>query len=356
MSLDCCRWNDALKTNGQVNDRRPSGNPCPAAAARRCPNGCLISALHLRTRPGCRSSPDNCGKSSWKATRFPAFTGLTADPSTVRLGWSVGAETELPNHDGHWRILRFRPAEAGHEGMGTAALAVALREGVPTALGQQMPFLWNVAPTSESWGCGYAVNGPFKLDPGRTHVSLDDDATLRAVGGLGDALGKGLIRLHDALVCPTDGVRGLLGNGDSRSFLTSLWEILAPDLENQDPLRRRFLLQLHGDGRGISAWMAARSAVPTGLPAPFTQVLPPLTSATRIEVAADGLDNADFCHALAEIETTKTLGAWLRHAASSRRQPNVCSNLCAKMAVASSRCRFARATCCGNWPDSGTTA
>ena len=96
-------------------------------------------------------------------------------------GWSVGAETELPNHDGHWRVLRFRPTDAGHEGMGTAALAIGLREGVPTPLGPKMPFLWNVAPTSESWGCGYAVNGPFKLDPGRTHVSLDDDATLRAV-------------------------------------------------------------------------------------------------------------------------------------------------------------------------------
>ncbi len=217
-------------------------------------------------------------------------------------GWSVGAETELPNHDGHWRVLRFRPADAGHEGMGTAALAVGLREGVPTAFGTEMPFLWNVAPTSESWGCGYAVNGPFKLDPGRTHVSLDDDATLRAVGGLGDALGKGLIELHDALVCPTDGVRLLLGHGDGWRFQTSLWKVLASGLNNPDELRRGFLLRLHGNGRGLSAWMAARSAVPSGLPEPFAQVLSPLTSGTRIEVADGGLDNADFCHALAEID------------------------------------------------------
>ena len=217
-------------------------------------------------------------------------------------GWSVGAETELPRHEGHWRVLRFRPADAGHEGMGTAALAVGLREGVPTAFGPEMPFLWNVAPTSESWGCGYAVNGPFKLDPGRTHVSLDDDATLRAVGGLGHALGKGLIELHDTLVCPTNGVRRLLGHGDGWNFLTSLWKVLASGLNNPDEKRRTFLLQLHGNGRGLSTWMAARSAVPTGLLAPFPQVLPPLTSGTRIEVADGGLDNADFCHALAEID------------------------------------------------------
>ena len=216
-------------------------------------------------------------------------------------GWSVGAKTELLNHDGRWRILRFRPADAGHEGMGTAALAVGLKEGVPTAFRPDVPFLWNVTPTSESWGCGYAVNGPFKLDPGRTHVSLNDDETLRAAGGLGDALGKGLIQLHDALVCPTDEVRGLLDHADGRSFLRSLWKVLAGGLDNQQPLQREFLLQLHGNGRGLSTWMAERPVVPTGLPAPFPQVLPPLTSGTRIEVANGGLDNENFCDALAEI-------------------------------------------------------
>ena len=232
----------------------------------------------------------------------PGFHIFNGKPIDGAPGWSVGAETELPNHDRHWRVLRFRPGDAGHEGMGTAALAVGLREGVPTAFGPEMPFLWNVAPTSESWGCGYAVNGPFKLDPGRTHVSLDDDATLRTVSSLGDALGKGLIQLHDALVCPTDEVRGLLDHGDGRSFLTSLWKVLACGLDNQQPLQRKFLLQLHGNGCGLSTWMAARPAVPSGLPAPFPQVLSSLTSGTRIEVADSGLDNADFCHALSEID------------------------------------------------------
>ena len=189
-------------------------------------------------------------------------------------GWSVGAETKLPNHDGHWRVLRFRPADAGHKGMGTAALAIDLRDGVPTAFGPDVPFLWNVTPTSESWGCGYVVNGPFKLDPGRTHVSLDDYETRRVAGGLGDALGKGLIQLHDALVCPTDEVRGLLDHGDGRSFLTALWKVLASGLNNLDELRRGFLLRLHGKGRGLSAWMAARPAIPSGLPTPFRRCFP----------------------------------------------------------------------------------
>ena len=139
-------------------------------------------------------------------------------------------------------------------------------------------------------------------------MSLDDDVTLRAAGGLGDALGKGLIQLHDALVCPTDEVRGLLDHGNGRSFLTSLWKVLASGLNNPDELRQGFLLRLHGKGRGLSTWMAARPAVPSGLPAPFPQVLLPLTSGTRIEVADGGLDNANFCHALAEIDDEDLVG------------------------------------------------
>ena len=217
-------------------------------------------------------------------------------------GWSVGAECELPNHDGRWRILRFRPADAERKDMGTAALAVGIREGVPTAFGQDVPFLWNVAPTSENWGCGYIVNGPFKLDPGRTHVSLDDDTTLRAIRGLGKALGRGLIEIHDVLLDPADASLVTLVNRDGRSFLSSLWKVLASGMDNPDTLRRKLLLELHGNGRGISSWMAARSVVPSGLSAPFSPRLPPLDTGMEWTVASSGLDSSDLCAVLAEID------------------------------------------------------
>ena len=232
---------------------------------------------------------------------FPGVHVFDGKPVDGAPGWSVGAETDLPNHVGHWRILRFRPADAGLEYMGTAALAVGLREDVPTAFGPDVPFLWNVTPTSESWGCGYAVNGPIKLDPGRTHVSLDDETTLRVASDLGDTLGKGLIELHDVLDCHRDGARCSFVDGDGRGFLSSLWKVLATGLDNPDKLRRTFLLELHGNGRGLSAWMAARSAVPSGLPAPFQPMLPPLTSDVRIEVASGSLDN-HLCAVLTKIE------------------------------------------------------
>ena len=232
---------------------------------------------------------------------YPGVHVFDGKPIDGAPGWSVGVETELPNHAGRWRILRFRPADAGQEGLGTAALAIGLREGVPTAFGPDVPFLWNVTPTSESWGCGYVVNGPFKIDPGRTHVSLDDDTTIRAASGLGEALGRGLIELHDVLVDPTDASLSSLVNRNGRGFVSSLWKVLAFGLNNPDALRHRFLRELHGNGRGISAWMAARSVVPTGLPAPFPPLLPPLNSGKSWEVAVDGLDNPDLCAVLAEI-------------------------------------------------------
>ena len=217
--------------------------------------------------------------------------------------WSIGAEAELPNHGGRWRILRFRPSDAGRKDMGTAALALGLRDGVPIAFAPDVPFLWNVTPTSEKWACGYVVNGPFKLDPGRTHVSLDDDTTLQAVGGLGHELGRGLIELHDVLTGATEATHcSICLRGDGQSFLSSLWEVLAAGADNPDTLRRTFVLRLHGEGCGISAWMAARSVVPTNLPAPFPPLLPPLSSGTSWEVATDGLDDPDLCAALAEIE------------------------------------------------------
>ncbi|MYF83701.1 MAG: hypothetical protein F4176_06170 [Acidimicrobiia bacterium] len=229
-----------------------------------------------------------------------AFDG---QPIRAASGWSIGTETELPDDRGRWRILRFRPSDSGRGDMGTAALAVGLRDDVPTAFTPKVPFLWNVTPTSEEWACGYVVNGPFKLDPGRTHVSLDDETTLETLDGLGRELGRGLIELHKGLSGVTE-ARALLNQsgGDVQGFLSSLWELLASGVDSLDPLRKKFVLRLHGSGSGISAWMADCSVVPTNLPAPFPKLLPPLSSGTSWEVAADGLDDPDLCMSLAEVD------------------------------------------------------
>ena len=220
------------------------------------------------------------------------------EPVANARGWSVARTmTKLPGR-GEWRILRYRPSL---EETGTAALVLGLRDGVPTHFPSDLPFLWNVTPTSEGWGCGYAVNGPFKLDPGRTHVSLDHNDTLRVVDQLGEALGKGLKALHDALVAGVGPACGLPGKEGVATFTAALWTVLSSGIASQDTLRSKFLRRLHGPGRGISAWMSARSAVPSGLPAPFCERLPPLMPGMRIESTMQDLDNSALCSAIAGI-------------------------------------------------------
>ena len=208
------------------------------------------------------------------------------EPVANAPGWSVArTTTELPGR-GEWRILRFRPGVAA---TGTAALVLGLRDGLPTPFPSDLPFLWNVTPTSEGWGCGYAVNGPFKLDPGRTHVSLDHKDTSRVVDQLGEALGKGLESLYNALDAGGGPACGLPGKEGVATFAASLWKVLSSRIDSEDTLRRTFLRRLHGPGRGISAWMSACSVVPSGLPAPFRERLPPLTLGMRIEIAMQDL-------------------------------------------------------------------
>jgi hypothetical protein len=240
------------------------------------------------------------------------FAGISVfDPQPIdgAAGWSVAAETvELPKQ-GHWRILRFRPADTGaNAATGTASLAVGLKDGKPASFPIDLPFLWNVTPTSEDWGCGYAVNGPFKLDPGRTHVSLDDDATCRVVDLLGEALGKGLIDLHDSLLgMPIGTIRWLPEKSTVHSFLASLWKVLTSGIDSLDELRRGILLRLHGPGRGLSVWMTSRSVVPSDLPAPFAERLPPLKPGMQIRVARGGFEDPNLCRAFAEIGDVASL-------------------------------------------------
>ncbi|MBA2883174.1 hypothetical protein HNR65_003535 [Desulfosalsimonas propionicica] len=218
-------------------------------------------------------------------------------------GWSLAKDpVTLPETDGRWRILRFCPREAGNS-KGTEAVIIGLKHDRPKALPMDMPFLWNVTPTSESWGCGYAVNGPFKLDPGRAHVALEDEKTRRVFDLLGETLGKSLLNLHDALENRKDNpLNGPPKGNESIEFLSALWKILASGIDNRDQLRKELLLSLHGDGRGISGWMRARSIVPSGLPEPFLPRLPVLNDNTQVEMASEGLDSPAICRAISQID------------------------------------------------------
>ena len=231
---------------------------------------------------------------------WPGVSVFDCEPVAGAPGWSVArTPAELPN-GGSWRILRFRPGGAE---TGTAALVLGLCDEMPAPFPPDVPFLWNVTPTTELWGCGYAVNGPFKLDHGRTHVALDHENTRRAAIQLGEALGKGLVALHDALANDAGPACGLPGREGVATFTAALWNVLSSGVDTEDTLRRDFLGWLQGLGSGISAWMFARSVVPSKLPAPFGKQLPPLASVRRLEdMRIEFVENGDLWRAVAGIE------------------------------------------------------
>jgi hypothetical protein len=234
---------------------------------------------------------------------FAGVSTFDPQPLNAAAGWSLATTTVEVYEHGQWRILRFRPADGGRDAQNsTVALAVGLKDGKPAPLPAALPFLWNVTPTSENWGCGYAVNGPFKLDPGRTHVSLDDDMTCRVVDLLGKSLGSGLVELHDALLGGTNAaLLGLSDNKDLADFLAALWRVLASGIEAHDEMRQELLRRLHGPDRGLSFWMSARSVVPSDLPPPFLERLPALNTGVRLEVAGASLANPYLCKVFSEI-------------------------------------------------------
>jgi len=215
-------------------------------------------------------------------------------------GWNLSEEMNIPGL-GLASLLRFRPFQAEESNASTEAIAIAIKDGLPAKLPLDVPFIWNVTPTSEAWGCGYAINGPVKLDPGRTHVSLDDEATIKSLDKLGRAFGKGLVDLHDIMAegeteCH---LASSMASGDI--FLSNLWTVLTSGLDTNDKLRKTFLLYLHGQGKGLSRWITERSVVPTSLHYPFAEKLPPINKNLKLRIAASELKDIKLCQAMAKI-------------------------------------------------------
>lgn len=217
-------------------------------------------------------------------------------------GWSVSAGTvEVGGYPG-WRLLRFAMRDR-RRCEDSAALLLGLRGGRSASFPESVPFLWNVTPTEESWNLGYAVNGPIKLDPGRSHASLEAADTTGVFSRLGEALGDGLIALDDRLQAGESTVlQGLGIEADGVAVLReSIWWQLSGGLTGADAKRKALLLKLHGPHSGLHKWMSARAITPTQLERPFAPTLPagiPLV----LRVVTGCLAEAPLQAALADID------------------------------------------------------
>lgn len=150
-----------------------------------------------------------------------------------------------------------------------SARRAALPDPVP-------PSVWVTAPVlTETWRLPYLLGGPFDLDVGRTQLASDSDKNAATFQVLGEML-RDLVAGELEGIAPASGERG----ASRMARLDWLWRVFLSDevVEKMRAggFRAQLMRELHTSGRGAS--FLARRALPTGLPAPWSEV----TTAERV--------------------------------------------------------------------------
>ncbi|WDA41427.1 sacsin N-terminal ATP-binding-like domain-containing protein [Erythrobacter sp. BLCC-B19] len=151
------------------------------------------------------------------------------------------------------QALRFDLAEGFR-------LFVAIGRNGPYALLRDVAQFWHLVPLVGVARKGaWLMEGPFPVDPGRSHFSGSAQENEALFARLGQRLAERLIALHEASETNWDDLASKLGIApDSKdAFWQALIGLFVPDLESGEPQR-----ELHGQGRGLALLMAQCPVVP----------------------------------------------------------------------------------------------
>jgi hypothetical protein len=219
---------------------------------------------------------------------LPADQGgvISADSNLIPFaeGWTISkAAVHIGEKRAHYKLLRFRAVD----GRSLRTVVVGLVAGIPAPLPPDIPTFWVVAPTQESWEVGYAVNGDFKLDTGRVRVAFDSSETKSETLRCGQDFGTALVGLVTA-VRDHAAARDVLGVADPEPFLGALWRTLARGLDGKkSKAEEHVLVDLHGESRGLGLLTRSLAAVPSGMPAPWPQLVGPIAPGDQVCVASN---------------------------------------------------------------------
>lgn len=137
-----------------------------------------------------------------------------------------------------------------------------------------IPTVWVTAPTSETSGLGFAINGPFPLDVGRAQLSLDESSYQSLAHEIGLALLAGMKTLYES----ADSEWGMLieklhlrPDLEPYAFWFSVWELLVEPFadkrtqseNNAFKLMREVLWGESSDN--LRTFYQEKSVIPTGL-------------------------------------------------------------------------------------------
>lgn len=200
---------------------------------------------------------------------------------------SGGAPDEL------CRALVFR-------GANNAALLIGLAADGGVSLPHGTPTFWVTVYTRSGPAAGFAVNGSFRPDVGRTQLALSRDGApvaenLAVVRQLGVSVGRQLVECFDVTKERWPEVRvqlGLVQDTSPELFWRSVWDVLSCQESQKDPLLTELLWAA---GRGLAELVTHRPALPTKLPGKHDV----LTQLSRVRACVEGIldeDGAAFEH------------------------------------------------------------
>lgn len=167
------------------------------------------------------------------------------DASDRGQGW-------IADYNAH--VLCFADPDSGIQ------LAIRLdAHNKPTLFPDTMPPLWHTLPTVSGldWRLGYAINGPFSLNAGRSNIApvKKDFDNLEAFG----------VFLGESLWDYAQFVKNTRPDAVA-AHNYALWTVLSRGLESpEDSQQGKIVRSLHADGRGLSYWLTQQS-VPCGIP------------------------------------------------------------------------------------------
>ena len=139
-------------------------------------------------------------------------------------------------------------------------LFVALGRNGPCAFQKDVAQFWHLVPLMGIARKGdWLMEGPFPVDPGRSHFSGSAEENEALFARLGRRLAERLIALYGASEANWGDLASQLGIApDGKdTFWQALIELFVPDLEFGEPQRK-----LHGKGGGLTLLMAQCPVVP----------------------------------------------------------------------------------------------
>lgn len=132
-----------------------------------------------------------------------------------------------------------------------------------------LPAIWVVAPTRESFGLGFAINGNFDVDAGRTRLSGTSTSNEKEGLRLGNHLGECLEAMYDEAASDWQLFKKrmhLAADLEPYEFWHSVWSVMTAGwVGGMDSAVSGIVRKVFSENNGLGRLVKGRYTLPTGL-------------------------------------------------------------------------------------------